>query len=102
VTRRELSSGLCKKIKRKKNTTPENVEAIWNPVRSEVANSVVVVAPVTTDIYPHRNLVAESFAARAMTETGANQTLVILVDVELGHWPYSGIYLLNQWLEWSL
>ena len=42
---------LCKKIKRRKNTTPENVEAMWNPVKSEVANSVVVVAAVATFIH---------------------------------------------------
>jgi hypothetical protein len=33
---------------------------------------------------------------RAMSETGANQAVVILVDVELEHWPYSGMYLLDR------
>jgi RNase H-fold protein (predicted Holliday junction resolvase) len=87
---------LCRKVKRRKNTTPENIEAIWNSVKCDVAHSVVVAAPVTTDIYPRRNFVVESFAERAMNETGANQVLVILVDVERGHWPYSGIYLLDK------
>jgi len=87
---------LCKKVKRKKHMTLENIEAIWNHVKSEVSNAVVVAAPVTTEIYPKRNLVVENFASRGMSETGANQALVILVDVELEHWPYSGMYLLDK------
>lgn len=88
--------GLCKKVKRKKHTTLENIEAIWNHVKSEVSNAVVVAAAVTTEIYPKRIFVVKNFAIRAMSETGANQALVILVDVELEHWPYSGMYLLDR------
>jgi len=88
--------GLCKKVKRKKHTTLENIEGFWNHVKSDVSNAVVVAAPVTTEIYPKRDLVVRNFAVRAMSETGATQALVILVDVELGHWPYSGMYLLDR------
>lgn len=87
---------LCKKIKQEKHTELENVEAFWNPVKSDISNAVVVAAPVTTDVYPKRKFVVEKFAERAMGETGANQALVILVDVELEHWPYSGMYLLDR------
>lgn len=90
------SERLCKKVKRKKHTTLENIEAIWNHVKSEVSNAVVVAAAVTTEIYPKRIFVVKNFAIRAMSETGANQALVILVDVELEHWPYSGMYLLDR------
>ena len=57
---------------------------------------MVVAAPVTTEIYSKRNIVIEHFAARAMTETTTEYAAVILVDVELGHWPYSGIYVLSK------
>lgn len=87
---------LYKRVKRKKHKTLDNVEAIWNHVKSDVSNTVVVAAPVTAAIYPKRNLVMENFSTRAMAETGASQAVVILVDVELAHWPYSGIYLLDR------
>ena len=51
---------------------------------------------MTTDVYPKRRFVIEEFAKRAMDETGTGQALVLLVDVELGHWPYSGLYLLDS------
>jgi len=86
---------LCKKVK-DKQTQLENVEAFWNPVKSDVSSAVIVAAPVTTVIYPKRRFIVEQFAERALNETGADQALVILVDVELGHWPYSGIYLLDR------
>jgi hypothetical protein len=87
---------LCKTVKNKEQTELENVEAFWNPVKSDVSSAVIVAAPVTTDMYPKRRFIVEQFADRAMNETGAGQALVILVDIELGHWPYSGIYLLDR------
>ncbi|WP_150107505.1 hypothetical protein [Pedosphaera parvula] len=87
---------LSTKVKQQLHSTFENVEAIWNPVKSAVLNAVVVATPVLTEIYPKRDLVVRNFAERAMIETGADQALVILVDVELEHWPYSGIYLLDK------
>jgi hypothetical protein len=87
---------LCEKVKRKSQTQLENVEAFWNPVKSDISNAVVVAAPVTSEIYPKRKFVVENFAEQAMNETGASQAVVILVDVELGHWPYSGLYLLDR------
>jgi hypothetical protein len=87
---------LCQKVKHAKHIQLENVEAIWNPVKSGISNAVIVAAPVTADVYPKRGFVVERFAERAMGETDASQALVILVDVELQHWPYSGLYLLDR------
>ena len=53
-------------------------------------------APVTADVYPKRGFVVERFAERAMGETDTCQALILLVDVELQHWPYSGLYLLDR------
>lgn len=87
---------LCKKVRRRKQTTVENVEAIWGHIKSEILNAVVLAAPVTMDIYLNRDLVVQNFAYRGIAETGADQAIVILVDVGLGHWPYSGMYLLDK------
>src|SRR5207249_436856 len=53
---------LCTKVKRFPSTVLNSVEAIWNVVKSEVSNAVIVVAPVTTEIYPKRDVVVESCA----------------------------------------
>jgi hypothetical protein len=87
---------LCKKIKRRGPATRDRVDAMWNLVKSEISNAVVVAAPVTTGIYPDRKHFVVNFADQAMKETGAVQAVVILVDVELDHWPYSGLYLLDK------
>jgi hypothetical protein len=87
---------LCRKTMRNRHKMPGNIEAIWNPVKSEVSNAVVVAAAVKTEVYPQRDFIVQHFGKRAMKETGAERALVILVDVELGHWPYSGIYLLDN------
>jgi hypothetical protein len=87
---------LCKKFKREKRSTLENADAIWNHAKSDVSNTIVIAAPVTTDFYPRRRLIVECFARYGMGKTGANQAVVILVDVELEHWPYSGMYLLDR------
>jgi hypothetical protein len=86
---------LCKQVK-SQSSRPDSVDAIWNPVKSDISSAVVVAAAVTTDIYPKRHFVVENFARRAMSETSTNQAIVILVDVELEHWPYSGMYLLHK------
>lgn len=86
---------LCEKVKHKKPAELENVEAIRNQVISDVSSAVIVAAPVTTAVYTKRKFVVENFAENAMKETGASQAVVILVDVELRHWPYSGMYLLD-------
>ncbi|HEV2694494.1 MAG TPA: hypothetical protein VG347_16490 [Verrucomicrobiae bacterium] len=87
---------ICKKAAETKNENNGKIEFILNHVKSEVLDAVVVAAAVTSIIYPNRNRAVEKLVDHAKSETGAAQCLVILVDVELGHWPYSGMYLLDK------
>jgi hypothetical protein len=43
-----------------------------------------------------RFFIVEQLAEHAMLDAGANQALIILVDVDAGHWPYLGMYLLDR------
>jgi hypothetical protein len=87
---------LCERIKNTNDVQLENVEAFWSPVKSDASAAVIAVAPIKTAVYPKRHFVVNQLAERAMTETGTNLALIILVDIDLGHWPYSGFYLLDR------
>ncbi len=47
-------------------------------------------------MYPRRQMLVEKLAVEAMQKTQTNRATVILVDVDLGQWPYSGIYVLDK------
>jgi hypothetical protein len=69
---------------------------MWTPVKSEVSNAVLIAAPVREQVVPKRFFMVEKLAKQAIAETAADQALVILVDVDRGPWPYSGMYLLDK------
>lgn len=87
---------LCSKVKKTSAIDIEKVEAVWVPLKSEVASDVLVAAPVTSAMYPRRQMLVEKLAVEAMQKTQTNRATVILVDVDLGQWPYSGIYVLDK------
>ena len=86
----------CERIKNVNPFTLESIEAMWTPVISEASNAVLVAAPIREQVISQRFFIVEQLAKQAMLETGANEALIILVDVDAGHWPYSGIYLLDK------
>jgi hypothetical protein len=87
---------LCSKVKKTPTTETDNIEAVWVPIKSEVASAVLVAAPVVSAMYPHRQLIVQKLANQAMQKTQTDRATVILVDVDEGHWPYSGIYVLDK------
>jgi len=74
----------------------EEIQATWVRLDSEVADAVIVAVPVRTDLYPERSKIVNWTALEAMEKTKAQIVVVILVDVDCGHWPYSGIYVIDQ------
>ena len=84
------------KAKKVNPFTIESIEAMWTPVISEVSNAVLVAAPIREQVVSKRFFIVEQLAEHAMLDAGANQALIILVDVDAGHWPYSGMYLLDR------
>ena len=86
----------CAQARRINPFTIESIEAMWTPVKSEVSNAVLIAAPVREQVVPKRFFTVEKLAKQAIAETAADQALVILVDVDRGPWPYSGMYLLDK------
>jgi hypothetical protein len=86
----------CAQARRINPFTIESIEAMWTPVKSEVSNAVLIAAPVREQVVPKRFFMVEKLAKQAIAETAADQALVILVDVDRGPWPYSGMYLLDK------
>jgi hypothetical protein len=87
---------LCAAVKTKQNYRLEDVEGTWVGVDSEVSDAAIVVVPVRNHLYYDRSEIVNRMAGQATEKSKAKVVVVILIDVDRGHWPYSGIYVIDQ------
>ena len=87
---------LCAAVKTKQNYRLEDVEGTWVGVDSEVSDAAIVVVPVRNHLYYDRREIVNRMAGQATEKSKAKVVVVILIDVDRGHWPYSGIYVIDQ------
>jgi hypothetical protein len=86
----------CRKVKRRTNYDLEDVEGTWARVESEVRDAAIIAVPIRNHMYHDRNKIVKQMALQAMEQSKVKVTVVILIDVDCGHWPYSGIYVIDQ------
>ena len=77
-------------------TAVKNKEGTWVRVDSEVSDAAIVAVPVRTHLYPERGEIVNRAALQAIEEAKAKIAVVILIDVDGGYWPYSGIYVIDR------
>jgi hypothetical protein len=87
---------LCTAVKNKENYRLEDVQGTWVRVDSEVSDAAIVAVPVRTHLYPERGEIVNRAALQAIEEAKAKIAVVILIDVDGGYWPYSGIYVIDR------
>jgi len=87
---------LCADVKSKEHYGLEDVQGTWVRVDSEVSDAAIVAVPVRTHLYPQRSEIVNRAALEAIEKAKAKIAVVILIDVDFGHWPYSGIYVIDQ------
>jgi hypothetical protein len=90
---------LCRKVKRRKTYDLQNVEGTQARVYSEVRDAAIVAVPVRNHLYHGRKKIVNQMALQAMEQSNVKIAVVILIDVDCDHWPYSGIYVIDQWRE---
>lgn len=73
-----------------------DIDAVWKTVESDVARAVIVAIPIRSEMAQHRHTIIDKMAEDAMGKASANLAVVIVVDVDAQHWPYSGIYVLDN------
>ncbi|MPN49682.1 hypothetical protein SDC9_197304 [bioreactor metagenome] len=87
---------LCASVKGREKFQMEDVQGTWVRVDSEVSDAAIVAVPVQTHFYPERTKIVDRMALEALEKAEARIAVVMLIDVELGHWPYSGIYVIDR------
>jgi len=87
---------LCAAVKSKENFRLEDIQGAWVRVDSEVSDAAIVAVPVRTHLHSERTPNRGSGGLEAMAKAKAKTAVVIRLDVDCGHWPYSGIYVIDQ------
>lgn len=84
---------VIRKFRKQKRVQTNEFRATTLLAVSDVTSTTFIAVPVRREHYDERKNIVENFARDAFNVSASQQVVVILLDVDGGHWPYSGLYL---------